>query len=450
METRILIIDDEEMFREDLALLLEDQGYVCRTAADGSAGIEAAKEFAPEVILCDIVMPGMGGVEALEELVRICPGSCVLMVTAHGTLETAVEAFRKGAFDYILKPLVLEDVFQKIARYVEYRRLAAEVQALRRELQREDRASGMVGKSSAIGRVFELIERVAQTASTVLVTGESGTGKELVARAIHEGSRARDRAFVAVNCAALPEALLESELFGHLKGAFTGAEEDRPGLFEIADRGTLFLDEIAEMPVGLQAKLLRAIEQKEVRRLGSGRMLRVNARILASTNRDLKAEVAEGRFREDLFYRLRVVEISLPPLRERREDIPLLVEHFIQKYNARLKKRFLGADAGAMRVLMAYGWPGNVRELENAVERAMILAEGDFLGVADLPPDIAGSVEFPELRDNLRDAVKAYEREHIRQVLNACGGNREAAARRLGINPSTLYRKMAELSVQEG
>ena len=449
MTARVLIIDDEDMFREDLALLLGDQGYECRTAANGRLGVEEATAFNPDVILCDIMMPEMGGVEALDHLVQRCPEACVLMITAHGTLETAVDTFRKGVSDYILKPLVLEDVLQKIERYMEHRRLAREVQVLRRALQREEGASPMVGQSAPIQRVFELIDKVAQTDSTVLIAGESGTGKELVAHAIHDQSASSEQAFVAVNCAALPEALMESELFGHVKGAFTGAQTDRPGLFEMADRGTLFMDEIAEMPLSLQAKLLRVIEQKEVRRLGGTRTVQVQPRIVAASSRDLKGEVEEGRFRQDLFYRLRVLEIPLPSLRERREDIPLLVEHFVHKYNDRLKKRFLGVDADSMRILMAYAWPGNVRELENTIERAMILANGEFLSVMDLHPDIAGSVQFPELQNNLRQAMRAYESELLRQVLRECSGNREEAARRLGINPSTLYRKMADLSIQE-
>jgi len=450
MASRVLIIDDEEMFREDLALLLTDRGYTCETAADGEQGVRVAAEFEPEVILCDIVMPRMGGVEAVGELVRICPEACVLMITAHGTMETAVEAFRKGATDYILKPIVLEDVLSKIERYLEHRHLRREVRALRRELQREEQTKSLIGKSAVMEALYRLIDKVAQTDSTVLITGESGTGKELVARAVHEGGESRERAFVAVNCASLPESLIESELFEHVKGAFTGANEDRVGLFEVAEGGTLFLDEITEMEVGVQAKLLRVIEQKEVRRLGGSRTVHVQTRVMASSNRDLKKAVQEGSFRVDLYFRLRVIEIDIPPLRERREDIPSLAEHFVQKYNAQLKKRFLGVDAEAMRILMLYSWPGNVRELENAIERAMILADGEFVSVVDLPPDVTSAVQFPKLQDDLRDAVRAYEREHIRQVLSSCGGNREETARRLGINPSTLYRKMTDLAVDEG
>lgn len=449
MSAKVLIIDDEDLFREDLAELFAGQGYECRTAADGNHGVAVAEEFGPDVVLCDVVMPGRSGIEVLEEIVRVCPESCVIMLTAYGTLETAVEAFREGASDYILKPFVLEDVLQKIVRYLQHRALLVEVRRLRRELSYQIGPIPLMGESELMRQVFAWIEKVSQTDSTVLLTGESGTGKELVARAIHEASTLREGPFVAVNCAALSPSLLENELFGHVKGAFTGADRDRPGLFEAAAGGTLFLDEISEMPLDLQAKLLRAIEQKEVVRVGSTRPICVKVRIIASSNRDLKRQVQGGKFRADLFFRIYVVEIHLPPLRERRKDIPLLVEHFIKKYNERLKKNFLGVDNEVMRILLAYPWPGNVRELENVIERAMILATGDFLGVGDLPPDITGSVQFPDLSDNLREAVKAYEREHIRQVLLSAGGNREEAARRLGVNPSTLYRKMAELSIQD-
>ncbi|MFT7692272.1 MAG: DNA-binding NtrC family response regulator [Candidatus Latescibacterota bacterium] len=448
MSPRVLIIDDEDLFREDLALLLADNSYECQTAVDGQQGIEKAAEFGPDIILCDIKMPVLGGIDALDHLVHLCPQACILMITANGTLDTAVEAFRKGASDYILKPLVLDDVLNKIAHYLEHRRLSIEVQILRREVQRADATFPIVGQSDSMRHVFELIDKMAQTDSTVLIGGESGTGKELVARAIHDRGPSNEQAFVAVNCAALPETLMESELFGHVKGAFTGAHEHRQGLFEMADGGTLFLDEITEMPPSLQAKLLRVIEQKEVRRLGDTRTIQVQPRIVAASNRDLKSEVASGQFRTDLFYRLRVLEITLPPLRERREDIPLLVDNFIRKYNAHLNKHCLGADADAMRILMIYSWPGNVRELENTIERAMILTSNEFLGVMDLHPDIAGAVQFPELQDDLRQAMRAYESEHIRHVLSECDGNREETARRLGVNPSTLYRKMNELAIQ--
>ena len=449
MDTRILIIDDEAMFREDLATLLTEEGYTCQTASDAEMGLEAARTYQPDVVLCDIVMPGLTGVEALASLVEICPSACIMMITAHGTLDTAVEAFRKGAYDYVLKPLVLEDVFRKIERFVEHRRLVDELRVLRRSIQPTGpEESGMVGDSPAFRRMIELVDRAADTDATVLIRGESGTGKELVARALHERSSRSNHTFVALNCAALPEHLMESELFGHKKGAFTGADSDREGLLEVANKGTLLLDEVTEMPLVLQAKLLRVVEQKEIRRLGDNRVTKVDTRFVASTNRDLKRAVEDGVFREDLLYRLRVMEIELPPLRERREDIPGLVTHFVKRLNREMKKQVLGGDAEVMRILMAYGWPGNIRELENAVERAMILTQDEYIGVRDLPPDLAGDVTAPEMSDNLRDAVRAYERAHIVQILAGCDGNREAAARKLGINPSTLYRKMADLQIE--
>lgn len=449
MGARVLIIDDEDLFREDLATLLVEEGYECRTSPDGQGSLRLVQEFGPDVVLCDIIMPGMGGVEVLEEIIRLRPETGVIMITAYGTLETAVEAFRKGACDYIMKPLIPEDVFRKIERYLEQKRLLREVCCLRRQIQQEAESYNLVGKSEPMQRILDLIGRVARTDSTVLVMGESGTGKEMVTRAIHRASHRCEGPFVVVNCASLPEHLMESELFGHVKGAFTGAYKDKPGFFELADRGTLFLDEVSEMPVHLQAKLLRAIEQKVVVRVGGTRSLRVDIRIVASTNRDLKSEVKRGRFREDLFFRLWVVEIALPPLREHRGDIPLLVEHFVKRYNALLKKNFLGIDPQALRVLLSYHWPGNVRELQNAIEKAMILAQGDSLGIEDFPRDIVGSAGFSDTSDNLRKAVNAYEQEHIRQALRTAGGNREETARRLGINPATLYRKLAAYGLTE-
>jgi DNA-binding NtrC family response regulator len=293
--------------------------------------------------------------------------------------------------------------------------------------------------------VRKLIERVAPSESPVLITGESGTGKEVVARAIHDSGPRRDEPFVAVNAAAVPRELFESELFGHSRGAFTGASRDKPGFFELADGGTLFLDEIGEIPRELQPKLLRAIEQREVRRVGSTHLRRTNFRVLAATNRVLTEEIDAGRFRSDLYFRIRVVEVALPPLRERREDIPPLTEHLIRRLNARLKRRVPGVDAEAMRVLMSARWVGNVRELENALERAMLLSDGEHLGIQDLPPEMTGDLHFPERSNDLRASVRAYEWQHIRHVLTEAGNNREEAARRLGVNPSTLYRRLKEL-----
>jgi DNA-binding NtrC family response regulator len=448
MSVSILLIDDEALFREDLASLLRQEGFVCRTAGNGEEGLHLAEEEEPDVVLCDLMMPGIGGVEVVDRLATLCPGAVVILITAFGNLETAVDAFRKGATDYLLKPLVLDDLLRKIRRCVEQRHLRQEVRYLRRTVAEAGTGTAIIGDSSAMRQVKELIRKVAPAESTVLTTGESGTGKELVARALHEGRGGTERPFVPVNCAALPRDLFESELFGHVRGAFTGAVRSRPGFFELARGGTLFLDEIAELPLELQPKLLRAVEQRELMPVGGTRTKSIEVRLVAATNRNLEDEIAAGRFREDLFYRVRVIEIRLPPLREHREDIPPLVEHLVRRLARRLGRNPLPVDNAAMQVLMSATWRGNVRELENVLERALLLGEDDAIGVADLPAEIAGgAMEIADPKDDLKSAVRSYERRHIEQVLSATGGNREEAARRLGIDASTLYRRLKDFEV---
>ena len=447
MTAKVLIVDDEDLFRENFAGILHQRGYECRTASNGEEGLAIAEEFGPDLVFCDIVMPGKGGVEVLDEIAPICPESCVIMIAAYGSFETAVEALQKGAYDYIMKPLSMENVFQKIEHFMKYRFLLQEVRFLRRELSRGVESLQMVGKSDAMEEVFNLIRKVAPTRSTVLIDGESGTGKELVARAVHEMSDFCEHPFVAINCAGILEHLLESELFGHIQGAFTGAIKDRMGLFELAGEGTILLDEIAEMSLTLQSKLLRVLEEREFLPVGGTKTVMLKARAIASASKNLRDRVEAGQFREELFFRIAVFEIHLPPLRARRSDIPLLVEHFVREFNREMKRKCLGVDNEAMRRLLAHSWPGNVRELRNVIERAMILIQGDYITVADLSPAIMGSSQFPKYSNNLRNAMHAYEREHIRRVYLDSGGNKEETARRLGVNPSTLYRKMAELSI---
>ncbi len=446
MSLKILIIDDEAMFRQDLATLLESEGFACRTAEDGEDGLRQAAADPPDVVLTDLVMPGIGGLEVVDRLAAVDPAPTVIVLTAFGSLETAVEAFRKGAADYVLKPLIADDLLAKLSRIQERRRLESELRYLRRAVSEAGAGSRIVGASPAIEKVRELIAKVAGVPSPVLILGETGTGKELVARAIHEAGEAEGAPFVAVNCSAVPRELFESELFGHVRGAFTGAVRDKPGYFELAVGGTLFLDEIGELPLELQPKLLRALDEQAVTRVGATRPVETPLRVIAATNRELQREVAAGRFREDLFYRIRVVEISLPPLHRRREDVPLLVEHLLGRLGGRLKRIFRGVAPEAMRALMAARWPGNVRELENVLERALLLAEGESLELEDLPGDLTGRLAPAIESDDLRAAVRAYEGHHIRQVLAAAGGNREEAARRLGIDPSTLYRRLKELA----
>ena len=445
MSGQILIIDDEDLFREDLASLLRQQGYSCETADNGENGLRLAKAECFDVVLCDLIMPGVSGLEVVERLSQQCSPSSVLVVTAYGTLETAVQAFRAGAADYLLKPVVPDDVLGKIERCLSHRRLRDEVVYLRRALRDVSTGSQLVGQSAAIVELREIIEKVAPTGSSVLITGESGTGKELVARLLHESSKADDAPFMAIDCAALPHELIESELFGHVRGAFTGAMKDKPGLFQLAGDGTLFLDEIAELPTSLQAKLLRAIERKEFLPVGGTRPVSYTGRLVASTNRNLEEEVEEGRFREDLYYRIRVIEIHLPPLRERFEDVPLLVEPILSRLATRLNRPIRGVEPEAMKLLIAAPWRGNVRELENVLERAMILTEGERLGVADLPAELTSKLDGAGPSSDLRTAVRTFELEHIRRVLVQTNGNREQAAHLLGIDPSTLYRRLKEL-----
>lgn len=447
MSGHVVIIDDEDLFREDLATLLRKEGFVCETAANGESGIGLIEQERPDAVLCDLMMQGMGGLEVVDRLSRSCPEVPVIVVTAFGSMETAVKAFRRGAVDYLLKPVALEDLLLKLRRSMERQQLQRELRYLRRAVSDATSGSRLVGESPAMEQVRQMITRVAEADSPVLITGESGTGKELVARAIHQAGQAHESPFVAVNCASLPRELAESELFGHMRGAFTGATRDKPGLFEVARTGTLFLDEVGDLPLELQPKLLRAIEQQEVTRVGGTRPVATPVRILAATHRNLRQEVETGRFREDLYFRIRVVEIELPPLRERREDIPLLVEHLLQRRQARRPHSIRGVDPAAMRLLMATPWRGNVRELDNVLERAVLMAQGELLGVGDLPSELTGTVRLPRQTDDLKAAVRAYEKQHIRQVLEATGGNREAAARRLGIDPSTLYRRIRDLGI---
>ncbi|MFI5394800.1 MAG: sigma-54-dependent transcriptional regulator [Candidatus Binatia bacterium] len=445
MSGRILLIDDEESFREDLARILREEGFACETAASGEDGLRAAEQEAPDLVLCDIAMPGMNGVEVTSRIAARLPESPVILITAYGTLDTAIEAFRSGASDYLLKPVVPEDLLVRIRRALQFRRMLSELRYLRRELSDTHFGTQLIGAHPAIQAIRLTIEKVAPTDSTVLITGESGTGKEVVARALHEAGSGPDRPFIAVNCAAVPRELVESELFGHVRGAFTGAIKDKPGLFELANGGTLFLDEIGELPLELQPKLLRAVEQGQLRRVGGTMSMPFHARLVAATSRDLKAEVTAGRFRADLYYRIRVVDIQLPPLRERCSDIPLLVSHILPRLNARLKRRVVSVDQPVMKLLTSAPWPGNIRELENVLERALILADGEYIGVQDLPPDLTAPQCHPEGSEDLRAAVRAFELQHIRQVLSATGGNREQAAIRLGVNPSTLYRRLKDL-----
>lgn len=448
MSGNILIVDDESTIRETLSLILSEEGYRCHTAGNGEQALEMVKENGYDLIVTDLKMPRMGGLDLLKEVKKIAPKTSVMIITAYATLESAIQALRLGAYDYIIKPLDFDDVILRIRRLMEHRELVNENEFLRQEVQEKFSFSNIIGESPQMKEVFRLIEKVAGTKGNVLITGKSGTGKELVARAIHYNSPRKKKRFVAINCGAIVDNLMESELFGHKKGSFTGAVRDKEGYFKVADGGTLFLDEVGEIPLHLQVKLLRAIETGEFIPVGDTTPVKVDVRIIAATNRDLEKEVEKGNFREDLFYRLNVIEIKLPPLNERQEDIPLLVHHFLEKYNRELNRQVKGVDEETMRILRNYEWKGGIRELENVIERALILCENDIITKNDLPPNLTRIEPPPEVPAKLKEAVASFEREHISHILKSTGGDKEQAAQILGISLSSLYRKIDELGVQ--
>jgi two-component system, NtrC family, response regulator AtoC len=461
---RVLIVDDEVNLRKVLAATLKREGYDVATAADGDAALEELREGGADVVVTDLVMPQRDGLSLLRELQARNPEIPVIVITAHGTVDSAVEALRLGAFDYITKPFEQEELKRVIAKATRTRALGgANVVADER-----GRAK-IVGSSPAIQRVLELIERVADSPSTVLITGESGTGKELVAHRIHDLSSRRGRALIKINVSAIPKDLIESELFGYEKGAFTGAVTSKPGRFELADGGTLFLDEIGEVPPDIQVKLLRFLQEGELERVGGMRTLRVDVRLVAATNRDLKKDIEAGKFREDLFYRLNVVPIELPPLRDRRSDIPLLVDHFREKYNRKLGRAVEAVTPRAMELMVRYPWAGNIRELENFMERLVLFADEPSLTERDLPPEfregtprtssgeetrvLAPAPELPlegaSLKDLVRSASEALERDLITRALKLTGGNVTQAAERLKVSRKTLQVKMKDLGLRE-
>ncbi len=443
----ILVVEDQDSARESLAELLRGEGYEVREAADGNVAKDLINKLDVDVILTDLMMmPGADGIEVLKHAREVSPQTLIMLMTAHASVDTAVEALRLGAQDYLLKPLIFEDVMRKVERLISHRKLAWENQILRREVDGHFSPDRPLGRSPAMQEITNMIKKVAPTPTTVLISGESGVGKEVVARTIHANSLSSDSVFLPVNCSAIPENLLESQLFGHMKGSFTGAVNSQEGLFQRARGGTIFLDEIGEMPLSLQPKLLRVLEEKTVLPVGSTTPVKVNVRILAASNRDLKAEVEGGRFREDLYYRLNVFEIVIPPLRKRLEDLPALVEHLIRRHNLEMKTNYKGVDSATMRILMSLPWKGNIRELDNVLERAMILGNGEWISPADLPgQQSAADGEFAAVDDNLTKAVELYEKTHIERILGKTGGDKMRAAQLLGLSLSTLYRKIEKL-----
>jgi len=435
-KARILIVDDEKSMRDLLSITLEKEGYDVSSATGGETAIEMLHRDSVDVVITDLRMPKVDGLQVLRAAKEISPDTTVIMITAVASTESAVEAMKLGAYDYITKPFKLDEVNLIIRNALERKRLRDENLYLRRQLETQHRFENIIGKSSRITEVFDTIRKIADSPSTAMITGESGTGKELVARAIHFNSFRRDKPFVSVNCGAIPEGLMESELFGHLRGAFTGAVSNKVGLFSAAEAGTLFLDEITEIPPLLQVKLLRAIQLREIRRVGDTKDIKTDVRLIAASNRDLEGAVEEGVLREDLFYRLNVIPIQLPPLRDRREDIPLLVAHFMQKFGKELGKDVRGVAPEAMAVLERYHWPGNIRELENVLERAIVLGAGEMLGVDSLPESVRrerpvkglDSVEIPEDGLDLEATLDTIEGRYLQRALDRTGGVQTKAA----------------------
>ena len=451
----ILIVDDDAVHRRAVRLNMAGWGYSVTEADDGEEAVRQVRVRTFDLILMDIRMTKMSGLEALEQIKKIQPAVPVIIMTAYASVETAVSAMKMGADDYLTKPLNYDELQIKIARTAERRRLKSENEYLKERLGEKFDRRNLIGQSKAMIRLLEMVEQVAATQATVLITGESGTGKEMIANAIHFNSSRREASFVKINCAALTETLLESELFGHEKGAFTGADRRREGKFVQADGGSIFLDEVSEMSPAMQVKLLRVLQERELTRVGGQDVVRVDARLIAASNKDLKKEIREGRFREDLFYRLNVVALALPPLKERAEDIPLLAQHFLKLFAERNAKAIFGFTPRAMQKLAAYAWPGNVRELMNAVERAVVLSRSDTVDEDELVFPMADQCLSPEApRTAAATAglpLEAVEKQSILEAMKAAGGNKSEAARRLGITRKTLRKKLEKYeSANEG
>lgn len=449
MSDRILIADDEEIIRDSISLILQRENYFVETAANGAEALAKHLENPFDIIITDIEMPEMRGTELLDRVLQATPETFVIIITAFASIETAISALRCGAYDYIIKPIEFDDLIIKINRLSNQKQLASENIFLRTEINRQYDFHNIIGKSPAMQKIFETVKCVSKSCGNVIIYGNSGTGKELIARAIHHNGPRSTKPFVTINCGAVVETLFESELFGHRKGAFTGASCDKTGLFKVADKGTIFLDEVSEIPRHLQVKLLRAIEQKEIYSVGDSTPQNIDVRIIASTNKKLNELVELGQFREDLFYRLNVVQIKLPSLSDRKDDIPLLVQHFIQKYAKQLGKLVRGADNQAMVALMNHQWKGEVRELENAIERALIFTSGELITINDLPDSLVrNSIQnFSNSFQCLNEALNAFEKKYLVGALDIFNYDKEAVAEALKISTSTLYRRLQEFGI---
>jgi len=447
-KNRILIIEDDKRLREVLKKILNREGFDVEISGDGAGGITEIKQDFFDIALTDLKMPGIDGMEVLKAIKKISPQTYVIIMTAYGTIDSAVEAIKNGAFDYITKPFKTEEILIVTKKALEDRALRKKIEYLTGQVEQRYKFDNIIGKSKAMQDVFEMIKRVSRTDTTVLITGKTGTGKELVAKAIHFNSKRKEKPFVVVNSSAIPETLLESELFGYIKGAFTGALRDKRGLFQEAHQGTLFLDEIGEIPPSVQVKLLRAIEDQIITPVGGTKGEKVDIRLLAATNHELQEEVNKGSFRSDLYYRLRVMSIHLPELKERREDIPMLAKHFLKKYNSSLKKEVRTISKETLNLLLDYDWPGNVRELEHAVERAVLVCDSEDILPEHLPPEI----QFPEERRIRRAgeegiSLETVEKEYIKMILKKTRGHKSKAASILGMDRRTLYRKLKKYDI---
>lgn len=453
---KILIIDDEKSIRDIFTVLLEEKGYLVESASEGIEGINKALKYKPDIILLDMMLPDISGIEVLFQIKKALSKSEVIIITAHGTIKSAVEATKIGAYDYLEKPVDNEELLLIISRALEIRKLSKEVEKLKSELTDRYRFSNIIGTSSKMNSVFQMMEKITKVDGTVLVTGESGTGKELVARAIHFNSPRKDGPFVVVNCGAIPKDLIESEFFGHIKGAFTDAKAEKTGKFELAHKGTIFLDEVGELSHEAQVKLLRALGEKEIVKLGGTKTISIDVRVIAATNKNLEVEVKKANFREDLYWRLAVLPIHLPPLRERKEDIPLLCEHYIKKYNKELKIEIKGIAKEAMAYLMSYSWPGNVRELESLIYETMVLAEGQHIEKENLPLRVTEIGEEKKailpasgrsINEALQEITQKVEKRMIEQALKEAAGNKTKAAQILGVSRKTLFNKIIRYNI---
>lgn len=444
MKSRILVVDDEESIREFLEIMLKKENYEVTTAEDGLRAKEILAKKSFDMVISDMQMPNMTGIELLKHVKESYPDVVFMMITAFGTTETAVDAMKMGAYDYVTKPFKIDEVRLNIANALRSKNLETEVRVLKKELVKEYSFQNMIGNSAPMHAVFDLVKRVSQAPTNVLITGESGTGKEVVAKAIHYNGPLKDKPFVTINCGAIPENLMESEMFGHKKGSFTGAITDKIGLFEVADGGTLFLDEVGELPMSIQVKLLRAIQERVIRRVGATDDIKIEVRIIAATNRNLEDMVNKGTFRQDLYYRLNVINIKTPPLRERPEDIPLLANHFLKKYNEKLNKAISGISNEAMEILKSYNYPGNVRELENMIERTVALEAGSTILPESLPPLVntssgrkmasSNEIEVGENGLDLEKVIGQIEKELLIKAIHAAGGVKKKAAKLLNIS----------------